>query len=373
MTTQKTPAYLPGEHPSLPAPSNTVGAVAWMRQNLFNNATNTLLTLFAAYLIYIVVPPVISWVFLDADWGVGSSRAEACTGEGACWAFVRARIDQFFYGFYPEAERWRINWMFIIVIALMVPMFMEKFRHKAKLGGVILFIFPVVAFFLLVGGSFGLERVETRLWGGLSLTLIISIVGIVGAFPMGILLALGRNSEMPAVKAFSTAFIELWRGVPLITVLFMSSVLFPLFLPEGVNFDKLVRALVAITLFQGAYLAEVIRGGLQAIPKGQTEGAQALGLGYWKIMGFIIMPQALKHVIPGIVGSFIALFKDTTLVLIIGLFDFLGIVQNAAAHPKWSAAIEGYVFCAAVYWIFCFSMSRYSMSIERKLDTGHKH
>lgn len=367
-----TKTYEPGTHPDLPAPSNTVGVVHWLKENLFSSPVNTILTLFSIYIVYLIVPPAIQWTILDADWGTGTSRVEACTGEGACWPFVRARLDQFMYGFYPEVERWRINWSFILIVALMIPMFMEKFKHKGLLGAFILFVYPVIAFFLLVGGSFGLEIVETPLWGGLSLTLIISIVGIVGAFPLGILLALGRNSDMPAVSAFCTAFIELWRGVPLITVLFMSSVLFPLFLPEGVNFDKLVRAMVAVTLFQAAYLAEVIRGGLQAIPKGQTEGAQALGLGYWKIMGFVIMPQALKHVIPGIVGSFIALFKDTTLVLIIGLFDFLGIVQNAASHPKWSAAIEGYVFCAVVYWIFCYSMSRYSQSVERKLDTGHK-
>jgi len=369
MTTQ---TYEPGTHPDLPAPSNTVGTLPWLRQNLFSSPINSFLTLFSIYIVYIVIPPAIQWAIIDADWGTGNSRVEACTGEGACWPFVRARFSQFMYGFYPDAERWRINWTFILLIGLMIPMFMEKFKQKAMLGGFILFVFPIIAFFLLVGGSFGLPLVETPKWGGLSLTLIISVVGIVGAFPLGILLALGRNSEMPAVSAFCTAFIELWRGVPLITVLFMSSVLFPLFLPEGVNFDKLLRAMVGVTLFQAAYLAEVIRGGLQAIPKGQTEGAQALGLGYWKIMGFIIMPQALKHVIPGIVGSFIALFKDTTLVLIIGLFDFLGIVQNAASHPKWSAAIEGYVFCAVIYWMFCYSMSRYSQSIERKLDTGHK-
>ena len=319
------------------------------------------------------MPPILEWAIIDADWGTGNSRKEACTGEGACWTFVRYWIDQFMYGFYPETERWRINWTFLILVLLMVPMFIEKFRHKGILGAFILFGYPIIAYFLLVGGSFGLEEVETSKWGGLSLTLIISIVGIVGAFPLGILLALGRTSDMPAVSAFCTAFIELWRGVPLITVLFMSSVMFPLFLPEGVNFDKLVRAMAGVTLFQAAYLAEVIRGGLQAIPKGQTEGAQALGLGYWKIMGFIVMPQALKHVIPGIVGSFIALFKDTTLVLIIGLFDFLGIVQNIAAKPEWSAAIEGYVFCALVYWFFCYSMSMYSQSVERKLDTGHKN
>jgi len=369
MTTKQ---YEPGTHPDMPAPSNSVGVIPWLRQNLFSSPVNSFLTLFSIYIVYIAFPPVIQWAIIDADWGTGTSRAEACPSDGACWPFVRARFDQFMYGFYPEVERWRINWTFIILIGLMVPMFMEKFKRKAMLGGIILFIYPIVAFFLLVGGSFGLEEVETAKWGGLSLTLIISVVGIVGAFPLGILLALGRTSEMPAVSAFCTAFIELWRGVPLITVLFMSSVLFPLFLPEGVNFDKLVRAMVGVTLFQAAYLAEVIRGGLQAIPKGQTEGAQALGLGYWKIMSFIVMPQALKHVIPGIVGSFIALFKDTTLVLIIGLFDFLGIVQNAASNPKWSAAIEGYVFTALVYWMFCYSMSRYSQSVERKLDTGHK-
>lgn len=364
--------YEPGTHPDLPPPANTIGVIGWLRTNLFSNLTNTLLTFFSLYLLYIAIPPIIDWAFLNADWGAGESRKEACTGVGACWPFVTKWIDQFIYGFYPETERWRINWTILLIVALTIPLFIKQFKYKGYLGAFILFVYPIIAYFLLYGGSFGLEEVETSKWGGLSLTLIISVVGIVGAFPIGILLALGRTSEMPAVSAFCTAFIELWRGVPLITVLFMSSVMFPLFLPEGVNFDKLVRAMVGITIFQGAYLAEVIRGGLQAIPKGQTEGAKALGLNYWKTMGFIVLPQALKHVIPGIVGSFIALFKDTTLVLIIGLYDFLGIVQNIAAKPEWAAAIEGYVFCAAVYWIFTFSMSRYSMSVERKLDTGHK-
>ncbi len=362
--------YLPGTHPDLPPPASTVGLMGWLRANLFSSTTNTLLTIIAFYLIYLLIPPVLSWAIFNADWS-GDSRDD-CTSGGACWVFINARLGQFMYGFYPMEERWRVNSTLILLVVLLAPMFIDSFRHKAWLGAFILFVFPVIGFFLLAGGSFGLEVVETPLWGGLSLTLIIAIVGIVGSFPIGLVLALGRRSKMPAVRAFCTGFIELWRGVPLITVLFMSSVMFPLFLPEGVNFDKLIRALVGVTLFSAAYMAETVRGGLQAIPRGQYEGAEALGLTYWKSMSFIILPQALKHVIPGIVGNFIGLFKDTTLVLIIGLFDFLGIVQAASTDPKWLGySIEGYAFSAFVYWVFCFSMSQYSQSVERKLHTGH--
>jgi general L-amino acid transport system permease protein len=237
----------------------------------------------------------------------------------------------------------------------------------------LVFIYPFIAFFLWVGDGFGLEYIATSLWGGLFLTLVVAGTGIAASLPIGILFALGRRSDMPAVRAVSIAFIELWRGVPLITVLFMSSVMLPLFLPEGVNFDKLLRALIGVALFSSAYMAEVVRGGLQAIPKGQYEAAAAMGLGYWQMMRLIILPQALKLVIPGIVNTFIGLFKDTTLVLIIGLFDLLGSVQIATTDPKWVAMyVEGYIFTALVFWIFCFSMSRYSMHIERKLHTGHK-
>ncbi len=362
--------YLPGAHPDLPPPASTVGVVGWMRANLFANTTNTVLTIIALYIIYLLVPPVISWTLINADF-IGDSR-EACDSGGACWVFINVRMGQFMYGFYPVEERWRVDSTFILLVALMIPMFIDSFRYKAWLVAFILVVFPVIGFYLLAGGSFGLVVVDTPRWGGLSLTLIIAIVGIVGSFPIGLLLALGRRSQMPAVSAFCTGFIELWRGVPLITVLFMSSVMFPLFLPEGVNFDKLVRALVGVMLFSAAYMAETVRGGLQAIPKGQYEAAEALGLTYWKTMVFIVLPQALKHVIPGIVGNFIGLFKDTTLVLIIGLFDFLGIVQAASTDPKWLGySVEGYAFCAMVYFVFCFSMSQYSQSIERKLHTGH--
>jgi general L-amino acid transport system permease protein len=235
-------------------------------------------------------------------------------------------------------------------------------------------VFPVVAFYLLSGGAFGLVEVDTHLWGGLSLTLVLAVVGIAASLPFGILLALGRQSEMPIVKAFSVVFIEVWRGVPLITVLFMASVMLPLFFPEEMNFDKLIRALIGITMFQSAYMAEVVRGGLQAIPKGQYEAADSLGLGYWKKMVLIVLPQALKLMIPGIVNTFIALFKDTSLVLIIGLFDLLAIVQAASNDPKWIGfSVEGYVFVGFVFWLFCFAMSRYSQYLEKKLQTGHSN
>ncbi|MBI1386219.1 MAG: ABC transporter permease subunit [Rhizobiales bacterium] len=237
-------------------------------------------------------------------------------------------------------------------------------------------ILAIIGLAVVVAGiDFGLEQVETALWGGLLVTLVIAITGIVASLPLGILLALGRRSDMPIIKTFCVGFIEFWRGVPLITVLFMSSVMFPLFLPEGVTVNKLLRALVGVALFSSAYMAEVVRGGLQAIPKGQYEGAQAVGLSYWQMMGLIVLPQALKHVIPGIVNSFIALFKDTTLVLIIGLFDLLGIIQLSFTDASWASTVQshtGYLFAAIIFWAFCFSMSQYSYYIERTLHTGHK-
>jgi general L-amino acid transport system permease protein len=238
--------------------------------------------------------------------------------------------------------------------------------------GAALAAFAVLA---LLSVDFGLEPVRTAQWGGLMVTLVVAITGIVVSLPLGIVLALGRRSDMPIVRLCSIIFIEVWRGVPLITVLFMASVMLPLFLPEGVTFDKLLRALIGVALFASAYMAEVIRGGLQAIPKGQYEAASALGLSYWKSMGLIILPQALKIVIPGIVNTFIGLFKDTTLVSIIGIFDLLGIVHSSFADARWASpqtAPTGYFFTAVVFWIFCFGMSRYSIFMEERLHTGHK-
>ena len=357
--------------PDLPPPPMSVGALAWLRNNLFSDWFNALLTLLAAYLVWLLIPPLLQWALLDASWS-GSSRAD-CSGEGACWVFVRERFSQFMYGFYPEALRWRVDLAALLAIFGAAPLFVARVPRKAVYGLGFLLLYPLLAFWLLHGGFFGLEQVNTSQWGGLMLTLVIAAVGIAGALPLGILLALGRRSDLPAIRVICVTFIEFWRGVPLITVLFMSSVMLPLFLPEGLNFDKLVRALIGVILFQSAYIAEVVRGGLQAIPKGQYEAAAAMGLGYWRTMGLVILPQALKLVIPGIVNTFIALFKDTSLVIIIGLFDLLNSIKQATTDPAWlGMATEGYVFAALVFWIFCFGMSRYSMSIERRLDTGHK-
>ena len=369
-------SYAPGTHPDMPPPSSEVGVYGWVRHNLVSSPVNTFLTFFAIYLIYLAVPPILDWVIFDATWS-GDTKA-ACENEdgtrkgGGCWPFIFVWFKQIMYGRYPDAELWRINvtyWMFgACIVWLLVP----KTPHKKWVGLFLLIAFPVICFYLYVGGSFGLVEVETPLWGGLFLTLVIAITGIVASLPIGIILALGRRSNMPVVRAVCVGFIELWRGVPLITVLFMASVMFPLFMPEGVTFDKLLRALIGVGLFSAAYMAEVVRGGLQAIPRGQIEGAQALGLNFPKMMFFIVMPQALKMVIPGIVNTFIGLFKDTTLVLIIGLFDFLGMAQLSTTNPEWLGfSVEGFVFCAAVFWVFCFSMSQYSQHLERKLHTGH--
>ncbi|TWI58440.1 general L-amino acid transport system permease protein [Pseudomonas duriflava] len=355
--------------PSLPPPTLNVGVIGWLRTNLFSSVGNTLLTLVALYLIWLVVPPIFNWAFLQADWA-GATRAD-CTAEGACWVFVKERFGQFMYGFYPAELRWRVDLTAVLAVVGAAPLFFDRFKHKARYGIALLVAYPVIAFWLLYGG-FGLQVVPSSAWGGLMLTIVIAAVGIAGALPLGILLALGRRSSLPAIKVICVTTIEFWRGVPLITVLFLSSVMLPLFLPEGLSLDKLLRAVVMVVIFEAAYIAEVVRGGMQAIPKGQYEAAAAMGLGYWRTMGLVILPQALKLVIPGIVNTFIALFKDTSLVIIIGLFDFLNSIKRATADPAWlGMSTEGYVFAALVYWVFCFAMSSYSAHLERKLNTGH--
>jgi general L-amino acid transport system permease protein len=356
---------------TLTPPIARIGALRWLKENLFSSPINTVLTLLCLYLLWVTIPPIVEWAIFDAT--IAGQTREDCAEGGACWTFIKVRFDQFMYGFYPQSQRWRVNTAFILLILGAIPLFLKGFRYKIAVAAGLLFIYPVIAFLLFYGGAFGLIVVETRLWGGLFLTLVIAGVGIVVSLPLGIVLALGRRSDMPVVQWLSIGFIELMRAVPLITILFMASVMLPLFLPEGMNFNKLLRALVGVSLFSAAYMAEVVRGGLQAIPKGQYEAAQALGLSYWKMMGLIVLPQALRIVIPGIVNTFIGLFKDTTLVLIIGLFDLLGIVQAALTDADWLGfSLEGYVFAGFGFWIFCFAMSRYSMHLERRLHTGHK-
>ena len=357
--------------PDLPLPRSTTGISGWLYLNLLSTPLNVALTVIAAMITAAAIIPLIQWGLIDANF-VGSSQDD-CNSGGACWVFIGERFDFFIYGFFPESTYWRANIVFALLAILLVPQFFDAFPFKRLFGIITLTAFPIASLILLSGGILGLEAVPTDKWSGLILTLVLSFVGIVGSLPIGIILALGRRSQqMPVIRGICVVFIEFWRGVPLISVLFMASVMLPLFLPEGVNFDKLLRAMIGIILFQSAYMAEVVRGGLQAIPRGQYEAAAALGLGYWKSMRLIIMPQALKLVIPGIVNTFIALFKDTTLVLIIGLFELLKTVETAITDPNWrNVATEGHLFAAFAFWIFCFSMSRYSQSLERKLNISH--
>ena len=357
--------------PSEPPPFKMSGPSAWLRKNLFSSALNTLVSAVLMGFIVIIIGNILQWAVVDADW-IGTSR-DACSREGACWVFVQARFSQFMFGFYPEAELWRPILFFALLAGLITWLLVERTPHKKWALGFTLLPFPVLSTLLLRGGILGLPVVETHMWGGLLVTLIIALTGILASLPFGIVLALGRRSDMPVLRSLSTVYIEFWRGVPLITVLFMASVMLPLFLSGGSEIDKLLRALIGVVLFNSAYMAEAIRGGLQSIPKGQYEAAEALGLGYWKKVRLVILPQALKISIPSIVNTFIALLKDTSLVLIIGMFDVLGIAQSANSDPAWLGfSTESYLFAALVFWIMCFSMSRYSQYLENKLHTGHR-
>jgi general L-amino acid transport system permease protein len=369
---------------ALQPPASETGYLGWARKNLFATVGDTVLTFVGLIIVALVLPPLLNWAFFSAVWS-GTDRAACATvaqggvqpdgWSGACWPFIRAKFDQFMFGRYPIDERWRVMLVAVMFVALLVPLMVPKAPHKALNAIVFFGVFPIVAFFLLVGGYFGLQHVETALWGGLLVTLVLSFVGIAVSLPAGIILALGRRSKMPVVKMLSIIFIETVRGVPLVTVLFMASVMLPLFLPPGTSFDKFLRALIGVSLFASAYMAEVIRGGLQAIPKGQYEGADSLGLGYWQKMSFIVLPQALKLVIPGIVNTFIGMFKDTSLVGIIGMFDLLGVVRQAFSDAAWASPqvpMTGLLFAGFVFWIFCFGMSRYSIFMERRLDTSHR-
>jgi general L-amino acid transport system permease protein len=485
------------------APVRTTGFVGFLRTRLFNSPTNILLTVLGAVLLWFTIVPAVKFLLIDAVW-TGKDR-NACLAEtaghtvGACWPFVHAKINQFIYGFYPEAERWRVNLTFFLAAVLLLPLLIPRLPAKGVNAGLFFVAFPIVAFFLLHGGGFkgfgvswaagllsgltdsigeggrklaeaggaigpllwllgkllvllgtvlswviwplvwlrdqtqafprpvwadfaatavivsivlfllnggvrsgwrslfvsltvfagvgiiiavmGLDRgglpvVDTRLWGGLLVTLVVSVTGIVASMPVGIALALGRRSTIPLIRIFSVAFIEFWRGVPLITVLFFATYMLPLFLPGNFTVDGLVRALIGIALFAGAYQAEVIRGGLQAIPRGQGEAASALGLSWAKTTGLIVMPQALRHVIPGLVNSFIALFKDTSLVSIVALFDLLGSLQAAFSDPNWSTPttlFTGFAFAGLIYFVFCFGMSRYSLFVENRLNAHRRN
>ena len=375
MNTEQT--YTPGTHPDLPPPANTIGAIGWVRANLLSSKTNIVITVLTVYLLYVILPPTINWFFIDAVF-TGASRDEcrevarlANIEGGACWAFIGHRFELFVYGFYPAEERWRVNIAFILLLSALYPVLFDHAPYR-KQGMYWSMAAPFVIGWLVMGGFFGLKAIDTSLFGGFLLTLVIGVTGIVVSLPLGIGLALGRQSDMPAMRIICVTFIEFIRGVPLITLLFVASTMLNYFLPPGTTFDLLLRVLVMVTLFSAAYIAEVVRGGLQAIPRGQIEAADAMGLKYWPSMRLIVLPQALKISIPGIVNTFIGLYKDTTLVIIIGLFDPLGIGRASLADTKWQGlSTEVYVFVALFFFVSCFAMARYSLYLEQKLHTGH--
>ena len=363
--------------PSEPPPALAVAPVAWARKNLFSSPASTALTILAVLFLVWVLPGLVKFLVTDAIFH--ASNAEPCRAnqDGACWPFIYYKFDYFRFGAYPDPERWRVNVVESLGAVLIVWLLWRRVPKKGIAAGLFFVAFPIVAYFLLHGATWlGLPVVDTNLWGGVLITLLVSLVGIVFSLPLGVLLALGRRSTLPIVRTLSTAFIEIVRGVPFITVLFMANFMLPLFLPPGWTPDRLLRPLVGTALFAAAYMAEVVRGGLQAMPKGQFEGAAAMGLGYWQTMRLIILPQALTLVIPSIVSSFISLFKDTTLVAIVGIFDLLRTIETAYNDPNWispTTAATGFIAAAAFFWVFCFGMSRYAMAMERRLRAGRRH
>ncbi len=409
-----------------PPPPNTVGAIGWARENLFGGPVNTVLTLASLALLLWFVPGFLDWALFSSVWNAGSLTecreiVDQTFGEdanGACWAVINERFNQMMYGFYPDHLQWRPNIAFLSLVVALIPVLFSTMRPLVYVAGVVLAfkvlsipfagfgvlaspttavmllggvlalfyggaehrgrwliftaVFPILAYFLLWGGL-GLESVESNKFGGFLLTMIIGVTGIGASLPIGVLLALGRQSDMLFIRTICVGFIEFIRGVPLITLLFVASTLLNYFMPPGTNFDLILRVLIMVTLFASAYMAEVIRGGLAALPKGQYEAADAMGLTYWQSMRLIILPQALKISIPGIVNTFIGLFKDTTLVAVIGLLDPLGLTNPIRADSAWNGIIwELYGFIALLFFIFCWGMSRYSQWLERQLAAGDR-
>jgi general L-amino acid transport system permease protein len=352
-----------------PAPDKTNGLVAWIRQNLFSDLFTSLLTLVVGGALLYVVPQFLSWAVFRATW---LPDFEACkvAEAGACWGVVAEKFRLILLGRYPFEEHWRPVVATVLMLGLLGASCSRAF-WKPWLAGLWVVVLAV-SFVLMYGDMLGLPKVETDRWGGLPLTILLAALSMTLAFPIAMVVALGRRSSLPAIKTFCTIYVELIRGVPLVSVLFMASFMFPLFMPQGFKIDVLIRVLVGITLFAAAYMAEVIRGGLQAIPKGQIEAAATLGLSYWQTQRKIVLPQALAMVVPSIMNNFIGLFKDTSLVTIVSLYELTGALALAVnSDANWRPfKIEGYLFIAAIYFFFCFSMSRYSIWVEKQVNKG---
>ena len=345
----------------------------WIRANLFSSWLNSGITLLLGAVLLAVLPQILSWGIAHAVWTADADQCNAARGTGACWGVIAEKYRPIIFGRYPFEEQWRPFLATLLLMALLIASCVRQFWRVWLAGA---WMIGLSVFLIIMhGGIFGLSKVETGLWGGLPLTLLLSALSLAACFPLAVLLALGRISDLPVIRSLCTVYVELIRGVPLVSVLFMASFLFPLFMPEGFSIDVLVRVLVAMALFAAAYLSEVIRGGLQSIPRGQYEAAAALGLSYWQTQRKIILPQALATVVPGIMNNFISTFKDTSLVTIVSLYELTGSLDIAVnSDPTWMPyKLEGYLFIAAIYFVFCFSLSRYSQWIEQQVNRGKVH
>ena len=365
--------------PERPAPVETVGPLAWLRDNFFSSILSSTITVFIISMLLYILPGLFDWLFFSAYWS-GTTEAD-CGKDGACWVFVKSWLQQFIYSNYgaqewsQNTEIWRVNLvLFLLLAIIIVPNVLSK-KIRNKVSILLFLLYPFIGIAILDGRLLGLPYVSTDDWGGFSLNVFLAAISIIIAFPLSFLWALGRRSNMPFARSICIIFIEFFRGVPVLALFFMGSVMLPLFFPEGTNPDKLLRVWIVLTLFMSGYMAEVFRGGFQAIPHGQYEAADSLGLSYWQKTLLIIFPQVIKISMPNILATFVMLFKNTTFLLIIAIPEILNTVQTALENSNWleGHAPEGYIFVGLVFWICCFGMSLLSASIERKLDTSHKH
>lgn len=358
--------------PAQPAPQATVGAIAWVRNNLFSSVFNSIVTVLVVVALASVVPKLLDWAFFSANWQ--GTTQDACVKEGACWVFVKAWAQQFFYGSYFDGELWRVNLCLLLLVVVITLSFTLPKSYRLKLGITLFLILPFVCIVILDGRLLGLKHVATDYWGGFSLNVLMAAAAIIVAFPFSFLWALGRRSEMPFARSVSIIFIEFFRGVPVLALFFMGSVMLPMFFSEGTNVDKLIRVWIVLIFFMSGYMAEVFRGGFQAIPKGQYEAANSVGLSYWQKTLLIILPQVIKVSMPNILATFVMLFKNTVFLLIIGIPEMVQTLQTALSNSNWLGghAVEGYVFVFMVFWICCFSMSLLATYIERQLDTDKR-
>lgn len=358
--------------PAQPAPTSTVGAVAWLRSNLFSSTFNILASLLILSILISVLPKMLDWLFISANWS-GTSEAD-CVKDGACWVFIKMWSQQIFYGSYPDDQLWRVNVCLLLLATIIALSFTLPTRLRNRVAIPLLLLLPFVGLLLLDGRRLGLEYVSTDYWGGFSLNILLAAASIIIAFPFGFLWALGRRSDMPFARTVSVTCIEFFRGTPILALFFMGSVMLPLFFPEDVSVDKLLRVWIILVLFMSAYMAEVFRSGFQAIPKGQYEAANSLGLGYWQKTMLIIFPQVIKVSMPNILATFVMVFKNTVFLLVIAVPEMLQVVMSALSNSNWLGghAAEGYLFVGLVFWICCFGMSMLADHIEQKLDTDKR-